>query len=183
MYTIVHLATAWANAHPIWALILGVTVVCGAITGTWYAIRGAVWPGLPTAKLPTWARVVQALVELIANIPGFVRALSGNGLPPGATPGTSTPATRTGSPGRASVGSLLVVALLAEIALLACPRLPEPSGCTPHAYRCQDGWPQVCSGSQRWTPIGDVACTDLHAACILDDAGVARCALPIGGAQ
>lgn len=36
--------------------------------------------------------------------------------------------------------------------LTGCPRLPPPSGCTPHDTRCSTtGVPEVCSSTQRWT--------------------------------
>jgi hypothetical protein len=40
-----------------------------------------------------------------------------------------------------------------SLALAACPRLPEPSGCTPSATRCENGTPEVCSQTQRWTAV------------------------------
>lgn len=75
--------------------------------------------------------------------------------------------------------------LLIGLALLVgCPRLPEPSGCTPHVYRCESDRPQVCSATQRWTPIGDLRCAEVQAVCAVAD-GVASCA-PVtrdGGAE
>ena len=59
--------------------------------------------------------------------------------------------------------ALLVVLPLA-LALAGCPRLPEPDGCTPRAMRCNNGVPEVCSPTQRWTPA-DRPCTEVGAVC------------------
>lgn len=67
-------------------------------------------------------------------------------------------------------------------ALAACPALPPPSGCTPHAYACRVPpggtvpQPAVCSASQRWTPIGD-GCP-AGTVCTLSTDRVALCATP-----
>lgn len=63
-------ALAWVLAHPLLAYLAASVV----LSSVWYAVRGAVWPATETAKLPTWARVVQALVECAANLPGALRA-------------------------------------------------------------------------------------------------------------
>lgn len=39
------------------------------------------------------------------------------------------------------------------LALAACPRLPPVSDCTPSSTRCNNGTPEVCSQTQRWTPV------------------------------
>lgn len=60
---------------------------------------------------------------------------------------------------------IIVLALLALVTLSACPSLPKPDGCPPWAMRCgPNGEPQVCSGTQRWTPA-DRPCADNGAVC------------------
>ncbi len=85
-----------------------------------------------------------------------------------------TPRPPSGQAGFARASLLLAVAIAMAVilplglALSGCPSysLPPPSGCTPHAYRCSpEGRPEVCSSTQRWTPIGDVVCRDVHATC------------------
>lgn len=60
--------------------------------------------------------------------------------------------------------------------LLGCPRLPPVSGCAPTSQACHNGRPVVCSASQRWEPVGDLACSAVGGACVVNDAGVAHCA-------
>ena len=83
---------------------------------------------------------------------------------------------------------LPLLLIVAALSLSACPKLPEPSGCTPHAYRCAPNpaaeaagdHPEVCSASQRWTRIGDVGCQAIPpgtARCVVEE-GLAFCATP-----
>ena len=69
-------------------------------------------------------------------------------------------------------GVVLLAIGLAGLALDAChPRLPPVSGCTPRVFDCRDGRPVVCSGSQRWQPIGDVPCAAVGGVCVVRDGG------------
>lgn len=53
----------------------------------------------------------------------------------------------------ASLVWLAGVFILASLVLAACPRLPNPSGCVPSSTRCHNNSPEVCSQTQRWTPV------------------------------
>ena len=68
-------------------VVLGYAAIVGAILSViWYPLRAAIWPGRETARLPLWARVVQAVIEALPNLPGAVRAVVGSSGPPGAPP-------------------------------------------------------------------------------------------------
>ena len=64
------------------------------------------------------------------------------------------------------------LALLALVALTACPRLPPVSGCAPTSQRCAGLRPEVCSASQRWEPAADRDCDGV---CVVADS-IAHCA-------
>lgn len=67
----------------------------------------------------------------------------------------------------ASVGMVLF--------LSGCPHLPPPSGCAPSTSSCIEDRPYVCSGSQRWTPVGDTTCTSVGAVCCWTAEGIHAC--------
>lgn len=70
-----------------------------------------------------------------------------------------------------------LVFLAVALAVAACrPKLPPISGCTPLSHRCEADSPEVCSPSQRWHRVGDLACAEVRAVCVVTDAGVAVCA-------
>ena len=72
---------------------------------------------------------------------------------------------------------LFVLAFLVLLATAACrPKLPPVSGCTPLSHRCEADSPEVCSPSQRWHRVGDLACAEVRAVCVVTDGGVAACA-------
>lgn len=78
-----------------------------------------------------------------------------------------------------TIGMLVVLnsAMLAS----GCPELPPVSGCTPFTQRCDGDRPQVCSATQRWHTVGDVACSAVGGSCFVVDGGVAVCARPDAG--
>ena len=78
------------------------------------------------------------------------------------------------------LGGMKMLAALALV-LLACPRLPPPDGCEPFAYACRSGQPHICSGTRRWTPIGDTACPVPAHVCAMLDSGLAACVRTLGG--
>lgn len=52
--------------------------------------------------------------------------------------------------------------------LLQCASLPAREGCAPRATRCSPtGRPQVCSATERWTNVSEVACSTVGAVCCL----------------
>lgn len=57
---------------------------------------------------------------------------------------------------------------------LGCPRLPPVSGCEPGVQVCIRDQPHVCSESQRWEPVGDLACGAVQGVCHLVE-GAAWC--------
>lgn len=73
-----------------------------------------------------------------------------------------------------------------EALMRVTPGVPDPSGCTPEAQRCNANVPEVCSASGRWWPAlprrpdgSQRACSER---CLVDvDAGVAFCALGADG--
>lgn len=69
----------------------------------------------------------------------------------------------------------ILVALLAITVLTSCPQLPAPSGCEPRASSCQNDRPYVCSGTQRWTAVGDTTCAAVDAVCCMTRAGTHAC--------
>lgn len=59
----------------------------------------------------------------------------------------------------------ILLLLLPVLFLMGCPGMAKPDGCPPWAMRCgPHGEPQVCSGTQRWTPA-DRPCADNGAVC------------------
>ena len=63
------------------------------------------------------------------------------------------------------LGAGLLIALL--MLLMGCPQLPPQSDCQPFSTRCsENGTPQTCSGSQRWTDAQDTPC-EAPAVCCL----------------
>lgn len=67
------------------------------------------------------------------------------------------------------------------------PGVPDPSGCTDGAQRCNGSVPEVCSASHRWWPAlprrADGTQRVCAAGCAVTDAGVAVCAALDGGAR
>ena len=72
-------------SHALLGALL-VALVGAVLSSLWYALRRSVWPGVETARLPLWARIVQGIVEGLTNVPGAVRAVVGSSGPPGAQP-------------------------------------------------------------------------------------------------
>lgn len=66
-------------------------------------------------------------------------------------------------------------ALLASTLLSSCPSMPTPSGCEPRTSSCQEDRPYVCSGTQRWTPVGDTTCAAVGAVCCATADAVHAC--------
>ena len=87
--------------------------------------------------------------------------------------------------------TLLVALALAcgparEALLRVTPTVPDPVGCVAGAQRCDGAVPVVCSSTGRWWPAlaprpdgTQRVCAD---GCAVDDAGVAHCQGPDGGA-
>ena len=96
--------------------------------------------------------------------------------------GVAAAAGAVGQRGSARVGVLVTVVLVALLpcAILACPKLPPPDGCTPAAWRCAGDRPERCSPGLRWTPVGDLPCGATGLVCV-ELADRARCAA--GGAR
>lgn len=64
--------------------------------------------------------------------------------------------------------------LSASLVLIAgC--LPPPAGCAPNATSCMNDRPYVCSGTARWTPVGDTACASVGAVCCMTAEAVHAC--------
>lgn len=71
----------------------------------------------------------------------------------------------------------ILTALLASAFLSGCPQLPPVSGCTPRTSSCRDDRPYICSGTQRWTAVGDTTCASVGAVCCMTADAVHACAL------
>lgn len=70
---------------------------------------------------------------------------------------------------------LILTSLALSVTLSGCPHLPAPSGCSPSTSTCIDDRPQVCSGTQRWSAVGDATCASLGAVCCMTADGVHAC--------
>jgi len=162
----------WISAHPLLAYLAGSAV----LSLLWYRVRGAVWPGVETERLPLAGRVLQALVETACNAPGAVRAALGSGGDP---PGRRVP---TLPPVGLGVLALLCLAACGPVrsgATVLTPGAPPPGRCdVPGATRCDGARVLVCSASGRlWDALpGECAygCleSDAGARCVARDAGV-----------
>lgn len=75
----------------------------------------------------------------------------------------------------------MLVVLNSAMLAAGCPELPPVSNCTPFTQRCDGDRPQVCSATQRWHTVGDVACSAVGGSCLVVDGGVAVCARPDSG--
>lgn len=75
---------------------------------------------------------------------------------------------------RALIGVALIF-LTAGMTLRCRTSLPPVAGCTPGASRCSADRPEVCSGTQRWEPVGDETCAAVGGVCVVGDGAVAHC--------
>lgn len=163
-----HLAVLW----PILSAAL-VLVLRSRTPEDWVAL------GERSPRLQGVIRLVRALgldpVKAVSALTQIVTARAP--APPAARPATP----REGQSGGARLDLIAlalasgVVCIALGVVLYGCPRLPPVSGCAPTAQRCADGRPEVCSGSQRWEPVGDLACGQVGGLCVVSDAGVAHC--------
>lgn len=137
----------------VWALVgaLVAALVGAVLSSLWYAVRRNVWPGVETARLPAWARIVQGLVEGITNLPGALRAFAGT---PSAPPGAAEAGRPTVPPGLVGVLVLLFLPAL----LAGCPTVirepslePPANGCDAGATTCHQGAPWRCGPGGRWS--------------------------------
>lgn len=53
--------------------------------------------------------------------------------------------------------------------------LPPQDGCRPNTTTCMNDRPYVCSGTERWTPVGDVSCPEVGGVCCMTSDGVHAC--------
>lgn len=63
------------------------------------------------------------------------------------------------------LGDVMKIFLLFSLFLLCSSCLPPQDGCRPNTTTCMNDRPYVCSGTGRWTPVGDTACADVEAVC------------------
>ena len=165
----------WANNN---GLLLPVLLAVGlaVLRGGWALLRARLqknYPGL-AERGDVWVE------RLAALLPDLLRAVfppqrsAQQMLSPYRTPhppaeevkpGTET-SKEPASAGGAGIALMVAAALAGAVGLAACPRLPEQSDCTPGAQRCAGDQPQVCSGSSRWTPVGDISCHEVGAVCV-----------------
>jgi len=68
-----------------------------------------------------------------------------------------------------------LASLVLALCMSGCPHLPAPSGCAPRSSMCQDDRPFVCSGTQRWTPVGDTTCAEVGGVCCMTADGIHAC--------
>jgi len=165
--------TRWLSAdwtHAVTAaglLALGYALAWAAIRASYERVVGK---PMPRTRL---VLALDVLADLAVNVPGAVnRLLRSTGrdplflpAPPAPRP-PAAPSGRSGEAGRATVATLVLLALVGALGLAACPRLPEQTDCAPGQQRCAGEQPQVCSGSSRWTPLGDISCSDVGAVCV-----------------
>lgn len=158
----------WTHAvAALGVLALGYALAWAAIRASYERVVGR---PMPRTRL---VLALDILADLAVNVPGALnRLLRSTGrdplflpAPPAPRP-PAAPSGRSGEAGRATVGTLVLLALVGAVGLSACPRLPEQTDCTPGDQRCFDDQPQVCSGSSRWTPIGDISCRNVGAVCV-----------------
>jgi len=65
--------------------------------------------------------------------------------------------------------------LVATFLMAGCPSLPPVSGCAIRASTCMDDRPFICSGTGRWTPVGDATCQSVGGVCCMTADGVHAC--------
>jgi hypothetical protein len=165
----------WANNN---GLLLPVLLAVGlaVLRGGWellrvrlqksypgLAERGDVWVERIAALLPDLLRAMfppQRSAPQMMSPYRTPQPLAEEAKPEPAT--AKVPTTDAG----AGIALMVAAALAGVVGLAACPRLPEQSDCTPGAQRCAGEQPQVCSGSSRWTPIGDISCREVGAVCV-----------------
>ncbi len=62
---------------------------------------------------------------------------------------------------------MFVLVALGGFSLLRCrANLPPVANCTPYSHRCNDGYTELCSASQRWHRDGDVPCARIGQVCL-----------------
>lgn len=175
------LMMAWASEHlaVLWPILsaLLVLVLRSRTPEDWVAL------GERSPRLQGVIRLVRALgLDPVKAVSALVQIVTARAPAPPAAPTAAPPAApREGQSGGARLDLIAlafataVVCLALGVVLYGCPRLPPVSGCAPTAQRCADGRPEVCSGSQRWEPVGDLACGQVGGLCVVSDAGVAHC--------
>lgn len=170
-------ALHWANNN---GLLLPVLLALGlaVLRGSWalarvrlqkdypgLAERGDVWVERIAAALPDLLRVMfppQQPAHLQQKGPYRTAQVPADAHQSVIEPETVKVPTDTG----AGIALMIAAALAGAVGLAACPRLPEQTDCVPGQQRCAGEQPQVCSGSSRWTPLGDISCSDVGAVCV-----------------
>jgi hypothetical protein len=168
-------ALVWADSHG-----LTVPVILGALT----VLARLVWAALRPSVLRRWPGAVPvvegAAVRVAALLPDVLAAILRRR--------PAAPSGRSGEAGRATVGALVLLALVGALGLAACPRAREAVldtqsprvACAADTQRCHDGAPEVCSRAGRWWPAMPPhddgtrrRCADV---CEVSAAGIAHCA-------
>ena len=170
-------ALHWANNN---GLLLPVMLAIGlaVLRGVWafartrlvqkypeLVKRGDVWVERVAAALPDLLRVMfppQQPAQLQQKGPYRTAQVPADADQSVIEPETVKVPTDTG----AGIALMIAAALAGAVGLAACPRLPEQTDCAPGQQRCAGAQPQVCSGSSRWTPLGDISCSDVGAVCV-----------------
>lgn len=183
----------WANNN---GLLVPVVLAVGLaiLRGTWVVVRARLEKKYPklAARGDVWVeRIAAGLPDLVRMVfpPPPINKMQHpyrTDQPPTQEPATEvkgssedskTPTTDTGS----GIALMCALALGGAVALAACPRLPEQTDCIPGNQRCDGDQPQVCSGSSRWTAIGDISCREVGAVCV--HGITAHCRRPDAGVQ
>jgi hypothetical protein len=173
----------WAAAHAVELTSSGVVLIllCRAVPAAAWQRLETGWPRIAAAARfvralwPDLVKAAKALWSIWYGRPWPFGGPPNDGTPapyrgPQAVPAPTQPPSGPPMAARVGFGALWLGFVLAVAAVWGgChpPQLAPVSGCTPRDSRCSDdGVPEVCSGSQRWTRLEEATpCTQLGLVC------------------
>lgn len=167
----------WIVAHKIAAIyLLGAIVLVVLRKRTpeeWVALG---------ERSPRWQGVIRAArgagFDLAKVISGLTQAITGR-IPSRVLQAVyiiAPPPRGPNERGFVTVAFLVVMLCVVMVFLIGCPNWNRPACPTPGIFSCVAGQPHYCAPTRELTPIGDELCGIQGRVCVLNDAGVARCA-------